>query len=246
MLYRLTTAFLVLVSFFGQAQKDSADLVPMFSAHVSGQVPFADLSKRFGPNFAAGGSFMLKTRKNYIFGIESFYMYGRNVKEDVLSQLRTAEGYVVDNEGYPADLRISERGLALHITAGKIFILDRNNRNSGLMVTAGIGGLQHRINLYDAQFKVAAVKEERSYGYDRLSLGISLSQFVGYMYLSNNRLLNFYFGVESYQAFTKSVRKLNYDTGLPDTAKRLDILTGLRVGWILPIYRKKPNEYYFN
>ena len=66
------------------------------------------------------------------------------------------------------------------------------------------------------------------------------------MYLSDNRLLNFYFGIEGYQAFTQSVRKLNYDTGLPDTKKRLDMLYGLRFGWILPLYKKTPNEFYYN
>jgi len=110
----------------------------------------------------------------------------------------------------------------------------------------GFGYLQHKINLYDAQQKIAALKGELKYGYDRLSNGLVISQFVGYMILSKNRLLNIYMGIESAQAFTKSVRKFNFDTGLADTKQRLDILTGLKFGWILPLYKKTPNEFYFD
>jgi hypothetical protein len=114
------------------------------------------------------------------------------------------------------------------------------------MISIGGGYLQHKIKLYDAQQKIAAIKGDLVYGYDRLTSGFSLKQFVGYLFLSENRFVNFYAGIESYQAFTKSVRKFNYDTGLPDTDGRVDLLTGIRLGWILPLYKKKPNEYYTN
>ncbi|MGZ4090617.1 MAG: hypothetical protein ACXVNO_07845, partial [Bacteroidia bacterium] len=120
------------------------------------------------------------------------------------------------------------------------------NPNSGLMVTVGGGYLQHKINLFDYQKKIAAVKGDLQYGYDRLTNGFSTSQFIGYMFLSDNRMLNLYFGFEFYQAFTKSVRKLNYDTGLADTQSRLDLLYGFRFGWILPLYKKTPNNFYYD
>jgi hypothetical protein len=114
------------------------------------------------------------------------------------------------------------------------------------MISLGGGYLQHKINLYDAQHKVAAVKDQRVYGLDRLSSGFSTSLFVGYLFLSENRLLNFYGGFEICQAFNSSVRKFNYDTGLPDTQKRFDVLSGVKFGWILPLYQKKPNDFYYN
>jgi len=114
------------------------------------------------------------------------------------------------------------------------------------MVTVGAGYLQHKVNLYDAQHRVAAVYKDLKKGYDHLSGGVSFSQFVGYLHLSENRLLNFYFGFECYQTLAKSFRKLNYDTGLPDTKRRFDGLLGFRAGWILPLYKKKPNDFYYN
>lgn len=239
---------IVLLGFscFVRAQSDSSNSVPLVGIHFTGQLPFADLAKRFGPNLSAGGSFLYKTSRNYIFGIDASYMFGNEVKEDVLTQLKTPEGFVVDNEGFAADLRVTQRGFGLHLVGGKIFRFLSANPNSGLMVTVGVGGLQHKIRLYDAQQKIAAIRGELAYGYDRLSAGVSFSQFVGYLFLSQNRLSNFYFGVEAFEAFTKSLRKFNYDTGMPDTARRLDVLTGIRFGWILPLYQKRPNEFYYN
>lgn len=242
---RLILAFICL-SLAGKAQIDSAMAIPLVGIHLGGMIPSADMAKRFGPNLSAGGSFMYKTRRNWIFGADFTFMFGRNVKEDVLKQLKNDDGFVTDNEGYPADIRVTERCIGLRVVGGRVFRVLSPNPNSGLMVTVGVGYMQHKINLYDAQQKVAAIKDELAYGLDRLSSGISLSQFVGYLFLSENRLLNFYAGFDFQQGFTRSVRKLNYDTGLPDTEQRVDVLTGFRVGWILPLYKKRPNEFYYD
>lgn len=247
---KFVLVFFLLLFGLSKGQIDSALALPIVGVHFGGQTPFFDLSNRFGPNLNAGGRFMYKTKKNWLFGFESSYMFGRNVKEDVLSQLKVDVGNnqmaVIDNQGYPADIRVSERGLSGVFMAGKVFKFLSANPNSGLMVNIGVGYLQHKIKLYDAQQQNASIKGNLAYGYDRLSNGISFNQFVGYLFLSENKLLNFYFGIEATQALTKSVRKLNYDTGLPDTKQRLDGLAGLRFGWILPLYKKKPNDFYYN
>jgi hypothetical protein len=237
--------FFMLLSFLAKGQTDSARMVPLVGVQFSGQLPGGELVKRFGPNLNAGGMFALKTKKNFIVGVESGYFFGRNVKENVLSNLMTSDGFVIDNEGYPADIRITERGLGVHVFFGKVFDLLSANRNSGVMITVGAGYLQHKVKLYDAQQKIAALSGELVRGYDRLSGGPSLTQFVGYLFLSQRRMVNFYFGVEFYEAFTRSYRQLNYDTGLRDTKQRTDILTGFRFGWLLPLYKKRPDEYYF-
>jgi hypothetical protein len=203
------------------------------------------MSKRFGPSLGAGGTLLLKTRHNWIVGFEANYCFGRNVKEDVLANIKNEDGFIVDNEGYPADLRITERATCVQLVGGKVFSLLSANRHSGLMVLLGAGAMQHRIKFYDKQQKVAAVKGDLGEGYDRLSLGFVMSQFVGYLFLSEHRMVNFYTGFEFFEGFTHSVRKFNYDTGMPDTAKRLDGLAGFRFGWILPLYKKKPDEFYY-
>ena len=105
--------------------------------------------------------------------------------------------------------------------------------------------MQHKINLYDAQQKIAALKGSLKKGYDHLTGGLSSSQFIGYLHLSENRILNYYAGFEFYQIYSQSIRKLNYDTGSADLNRRLDLLSGFRFGWILPLYERKPNDSYF-
>ena len=240
------TVLFVFISLFAKAQMDSAITVPILGINFGGQLPSGDLVSRFGPNLRAGGSFLIKTKKNWVYGIDAFYMFGRNVKEDVLKQLKNPEGYVTDNEGYPADVRVTERGVGVHAVFGRVFNLNKKLPNSGIIVTVGGGFLQHKIHIYDAQRRIAAIYGDLGRGYDRLSGGFSLSQFVGYLHISENRFLNFYAGFEAYQTFAKSFRKLNYDTGLPDTKQRYDNLTGFRVGWILPLYKKLPNDFYYD
>ncbi len=238
--------FIIITCTLKAQSSDSIIAAPLLGIHFGGDLPAADLAQRFGPNLNAGASFIYKTKKNYLIGADFNYMFGRNIKEDVLSQLRTSDGFLIDNSGYPADIRISERVLNFNAIAGKILPWLSANPNSGLMVTGGVGYMQHYIHFVDAQKQIAAINGAVVKGLDRFTHGLSLSEFIGYIYLSDNRLLNFYAGVESYQGFTKSIRKMNYDTGLPDTKSRLDVAFGFRFGWILPLYSRAPKTYFYN
>jgi hypothetical protein len=228
-----------------QSVKDSCFRILMVGVHFSGQLPKYDLEKRFGPNLSAGGSFTWKTKHNLLFSVEGSYFFGTNVREDVVSSIRNDRGQITDNEGYPADLRLTERGWNIYANIGYMISKLGHNPNSGVFVTAGGGWMQHKVNLYDANKKVAAVNGDLKKGYDRLSGGLGLSQFIGYKYISNNRLANFYFGFEFYEGFTQSLRGSNYDTGLEDTQKRFDMLVGFRFGWLLPLY-KRTKDFYYN
>lgn len=228
-----------------QSVKDSSIRILMIGFHFSGQLPQYDMAKRFGPNLSAGGNFVWKTKKNILFGVEGSYFFGKNVREDVVSSMRNEDGFIVDNEGYPADLRLTERGWNIFANVGYMISKWGNNPNSGVFFTLGGGWMQHKIKLYDANQKIAAVDGDLKKGYDRLSGGFGLSQFIGYKYISDNRLANCYFGFEFYEASTKSLRGFNYDTGLKDTQKRFDVLMGFRFGWILPLYKRTKDFYYY-
>src|SRR4051812_4782651 len=135
---------LLLLSFSLSGQIDSAQMIPLVGVSFGGQYPGGDMVKRFGPNLKIGGAFMIKTKKNWVWGIESYYLFGRNVKEDVLAQMKTPEGYVVNNEGYPADLRLTERGLTAQVLVGKVIPIAGSNPNSGLIFVVGLGYIQHK------------------------------------------------------------------------------------------------------
>jgi hypothetical protein len=82
-------------------------------------------------------------------------------------------------------------------------------------------------------------------GYDRLTGGLAITGFAGYLYLSENKLANFYAGFEYNQGFTNGLRGYQYDKMSSDNLKRNDIQIGFRAGWILPLY-KRLKEFYVN
>ena len=64
--------------------------------------------------------------------------------------------------------------------------------------------------------------------------------------MSNNRLTNFNIGFEFYQGFTKGRRDYQIDTMEPANELRKDLLYGIRFGWIIPVFRQAPNDFYLN
>ncbi|MDP2388252.1 MAG: hypothetical protein Q8M29_17895 [Bacteroidota bacterium] len=238
---------LVNLSFIGKTQnlKDSCLSVPLTGLHLSGQLAAGDLKTRFGNTMSVGIPFMWKTKKNWVIGIEGSYFFGKTVNENSLSTIQTAEGTITANDGAPGRLRINERGLNLYVTGGKILPFWNPNKNCGPLVSVGVGYMQHKINIYDIGKNLPQIKGDLRKGYDRLTGGVAFTQFVGYMYLSKNRLTNFYAGFEFNEGFTKGLRGVQYDTMASDGAKRTDIQIGFRVGWVLPLYRRV-KDYYYN
>ena len=68
---------LVNVAFTGKSQnlKDSSLFIPMTGLHLSGQLAAGDLQKRYGNTMSVGIPFMIKTKSNWIFGIEGSYFF---------------------------------------------------------------------------------------------------------------------------------------------------------------------------
>lgn len=226
--------------------KDSAIFVPLLGVSYAFQVPSGDLVKNYGPNSNIGGKFLLKTKHNWVYGLDGSFIFGSLVKDTaVLDKLRNSQGWIINENGYAAEVFYYERGYSLFAKGGRVFSFNKPNPNSGILFLAGVGFLQHKMRIEITGNTVPALTREYRKGYDRLSNGIALSQFLGYQYLSNKRLINFYGGFEMMTGFTRNRRGYNYDTMEYDNKKRLDLLYGIRIGWILPLYKKLPKEFYF-
>lgn len=201
------------------------------------QIPSADLRERFGNNGNIQTGVEYLTKSNFIFGINGGLLFGSIVKQDVLAGLRTQEGFIIANDRQPADIQLRQRGWYAGGLVGKLFSLDPNNPRSGIRIALGAGLLQHKIRIQDEpQRVVAPLDREYKKGYDRLTNGLAISQFIGYQLLSVDRRLNFTLGVEAIQGFTQNRRAFNFDTQMQDTAMRLDVLFGGRITWTLPFY----------
>lgn len=215
----------------------------LITIQFSGQLTGGDLAERYGPCSDVSGSVgWMSDSKSWIFGVEGAFLFGSDVREDVLSPLRTTQGDIIGITGTIAPVLLRQRGVYLGVHGGRIFPLSQSNPRNGIRVSIGGGYLQHQIRIVDDSNTTDHITGDFQKGYDRLTSGPALRQFVGYQLFSSDRLLNFHIGVELTQAFTNSRRSVNYDTGLPGDTNRLDMLFGLRMGWSLPLYYGIPKE----
>ncbi len=226
---------------------DSRKVIPGFSGHFSWELPAGDMAKRYGSNGNVGGGFFLKTKTNYFFLAEGSFIFGQKIKYDSLFHLLKTQGdYIIDGDGMYADVRTYERGFSFFGKAGKIIPVFNDNPNSGLTIIAGAGFLQHKIRIENPGNTVPQLKGDYRKGYDKLANGPALSEFIGYTHFSDKRLYNFRAGFEFTQAFTQSRRNYDYDLMGKDTQKRLDLFFGIKASWMFPLYKRKPNEFYYN
>ena len=179
-----------------------------------------------------------------MLGLNGGYFFGNQINEKMFTSIATPEGNIIDREGQFANIKTYERGFTVSGTLGGMFHFKKPNPNSGIVVNMGFGFIQHKIRIEVIGNNVPALDKDYKKGYDKLTNGFLLTENIGYLYLSNNRMANFYFGLECLQGFTQNRRSFDYDSMSQDTKKRLDILYGARIAWILPLYKKPPSEFY--
>ncbi len=227
--------------------KDSTVFCSMIAVTYSYQFSGGDLAQRYGDNSTLGPSFSIKTKKNWIFGVDFNYMFGNDVKiqDQILKNMVTPEGAPISREGILGDIRMFERGFSTNLKIGKVIPAFGPNPNSGILLMGSFGYMQHSIRIEVDQNDVPGLMGDYARGYDRLSNGYALSGFLGYIYLSERKLTNFFVGVEYTQAWTKSLREFNFDTRTSDMSVKHDRLFGIKFGWIFPLYNRAPNRYYY-
>lgn len=215
-----------------------------------GYGPFSsagDLANRFGSGFALdAGVAYLPGGSNWEYGVMAQYGFGQTVKEDVLAGLRTSAGFVIGTQRQPAELRLRQRQLFIGPRVGYTVRIGQNQR-AGIKLATALGYFQHRIRFQDDPVQaVPQLDKSRQAGYDRLTGGPAVYQFIGYQQLARNRRLNFYLGAEVTAGFTRPLRRFDVPTGgpLPD-ARRNDLVLGLRAGLILPLYSGEGKEIFY-
>ena len=228
--------------------QDSAIGISEISFHFGGQAPFGDLSQRFGADAYFGAGYHYKFASNWVIGANGSYIFGNQVKNplNIFGAIRGANGELIDQNGYIATFLIQERGLLLHADIGHIIPLLGPNKNSGLLLKLGVGYMEHQIWIESRQTSVPQISGHYKAGYDRLTSGLSLNEFIGYQYLSNKKLVNFFIGLDIYQGFTQGRRGYAIDIMNYDNQKRLDGLIGIKAGWMFLIYKRESDQYYYN
>ncbi len=233
---------------FSVTRKDSARATPMLRISYAVQVPMGgDLNARFGLAHHIGGSFAYKTRNNWMVSLGGYYIFGDDVqnKEVLLDEMLTPNNIIIADNGGPAIVNIGQAGYVIDVRVGRILPFLMANRNSGPLLSLGAAFMEHWIS-YDVEGNaIPQLRGDYLKGYDRLTNGFLINQFIGYHYQGDTRLLNFYGGFEFSQGFMGNRR--SYD--IPEQRKIDSQLTyfqfGFRVGWMLPFYKRDQNEYYY-
>ena len=240
----LLTAALSAQGLRGARNEDRAVLIQI------GYGPFTtsgDLSDRFGNGFNLdGGATWLLEKSNWEFGLRANFGFGNDVREDPLARLRTRDGFLIGNQREPADIQLRHRQLFVGASVGYTIAIGKNKR-TGIALRTSPGYFYHQIRIQDDVVQaVPQLSDDLLPGYDRLTGGFAVHQFLGYQSLGTDRKLNFYLGAEAIAGFTKALRNFNYTTGLPSpTAGRTDIVLGLKAGIILPLYVGEGREIFY-
>lgn len=217
------------------AQQESKKLVNM-SFEYGVQVPFGEMSDRFGTNFQIGSHVeMIQENSQFLLGTSFHLIFGNRVKEDVLINLRTSDGGIIGNDRQFATVSLRERGFQSQLYLGKIFQVVRGHFSSGIKSTIGLGILQHKIRVQDDSRSVTELTGDYLKGYDRLTNGLSIMAFLGYQHLDKNRRLNVLAGFDFSYAFTQNRRDFDFVSMQKDEEKRVDILAGFKIGMMMPI-----------
>lgn len=225
--------------------RDELSLV-LVKPNIGLYFPGGDLDERFGPGAIVGLDIAYKLKNNWQFSVSGGHIFGAQVREtDIMRNITTSSGDIITEAGVFEDYRLRQFGWAVYGRVGKVIPVVGPNQNSGLLLQLGYGIMQHKIWIETPRGNSPQISTEYKKGYDRLSNGMSFNPFVGYQHLSDNRLINFYIGVDFHYGLTQNRRTVNFDTQMPDTRQRTDLLLGLKAGWILPLYKRDEKAMLF-
>jgi len=244
----LLVTILILAALASRAQSvsDTSLLLNMFSFHLSGHVPGGDIAQRYGMNIGVGGSYMLKLRSNWMMSADFTFFSGNTLKEDeIFDELKDSEDIFINIYGEIGEAVFYERGFYTGLRGGRLFPLIGPNPNSGLLIMGSAGFLQYKTLIHQDGEDIPSLNGEYKTGYDRLTNGFGISQFIGYLHLDSNDPVNFYVGFDFHQAWTKNRRDWNFDLMGPDDRLRKDLLFGIRFGWIFPVNKSTSSTYYY-
>lgn len=210
-----------------------------FGAHL----PAGDMADRFGADGSFGIGLEYLTAKNMILGGEGHYFFGSKVNEDPLAILRTPEGDIIGNDRLLASVVLRKRGYYFGGLVGKLFTF--NEKRSGIRLTFGAGLLRHWIRIQDDNSSVTELTGDYKKGYDRLTGGLALNQFIGWQNLGANGRSNWLAGLEFNEGFTNTMRDWDFNDMRKLDENRLDLRIGIRVAWTLPFYRGNAEEIFY-
>ena len=226
--------------------KENTDRTYLLSINHSFQMPAGDLKKRFGNNSDISISLIYKNSKNLILQFEGGGLFGPTVKEtNLFDPINGDNGVLISQNGEIPIIRLFERGGHMDLSLGKYFHLKSEKNNSGIVLSVGAGYLYHKIFIETITTELPQLNDELIKGYDRLSGGLLIKEFLGYFYFSKTNNIRFLIGLEAIQAFTKDLRNYSYTNQSYINDDRRDYLIGIKCGLIIQLKKRDTGKYYY-
>lgn len=241
--------FLSVCNLFAQTNETSSySSHPILSFNYSLNSPIYQWKERFGLFNSIGGQIGYKTARNFLFQFEGNFIFGNQIKESaILDNLKDTYGNITDDQGNISLAPMFTRGYTLSCNIGKLFPLGSKKNESGLLMNMGIGFLSYKYRIETNSVNIPSIEGDYTKGYDRLTSGLLLSQFLGYQLVANKSLYNVYLGLYFQQGITKNIRSIFFDkpNETVSTKLRLDGSYGIKIGWNIPFFNDKPKEFYY-
>lgn len=245
----LVTLFISNLIFAQRNVTDETIGTPYIGVQYAAHLPGGDFAERYGFTNSLGSTAGYKTNRNWIFALDGNFLFGNNIRMDgLLDNLKDDQGEVPNTSGGPSIVLLYQRGFNINGMVGKILPFWRPNPNSGPMVQFGVGYLWHKLRVETREDDVPQLQGDYLKGYDRLTIGANTSQFIGYSFMANQGIYNFYAGFYFQQGYTVNQRDVFWDMPEKEVSKdiRIEHLYGVRIGWLIPIYKRQPKEFYFD
>jgi hypothetical protein len=208
--------------------------------------PGGDMAQRFGFSARLGPGVLYKTKSNWMIGVKADFIFGNQIKQKgLMADIKDKDGDIITSDGQRIIVPTYERGYMMGLQAGKIIGLSKKNSDNGILLLTSVGFMQHKIDIYDKDGVVSSLQNGYLKGYDRLTNGLFAEEYVAYTYFAKNGLLNFNIGLDASFGFTQGRRDYLYDVMQRGNDKRLDVLFGLRGGWMIPIFKRKSEDMLF-
>ncbi len=250
---KLILTILILTPIVIKAQQDiKSDHIQTFLFQVTYayQFPGRDTKVLYKNNNSIGGSFIYKSKTNWMFSFNGNFISGNEVnisREELFGDILDNNGEIITGDGIYGSYALFQRGAHFQLKVGKIFPVLSPNPNCGFFVQGGLGYLFNRVRTEFGSYASPppALAGDYPYGYDRMRGGFAWSGEIGYLFLSNSRVLNFSLSLEFTQAYTKPLREWDFNLMYKDTNSYVDQYIGIRAAIYIPTYRRTPAEYYY-
>lgn len=218
----------------------------LFVPHVAFNSPGAELKERFGNFTSLGLAVDYKLKSNLVIGLDYDWFFSDNVKDNgIFSNIGGPSGNIIDENGDFAVIQLNMKGNYATVNVGYLLNLSKKEPNSGLLLSVGVGAMQHRIDIISSQVTIPQLNDEYEYGYDQLTYGFATKQYIGYQHLTEKNKYQFRIGVEYNQGFLQGRRTWDYDANISGLSKQFATTAVLKFGLVVPVFTKQAKDEEF-